>query len=369
MKVNGMSIRYWICLFCFSCFPMFAQQNGQMGQAEPVAPVSATATHSITLDVVVADKGGHAASGLQQPDFTLLDNKEPQKITSFHVVERPTATADPPVEVILLVDEVNASVMDVARQRQALEKLLKQNGGELVRPVSIVLFSDTGTMIGNAPSQDGKILIAELNRSSSSLRIIGRSQGIYGAEDRLQLSLRTLGQLADYEATRPGRKLVVWISPGWPLLSGPNIELSSKDQQGLFNDIVSLSDSLRNARITLYSVDPLGTADAAGFRTTYYKEFLKGVTAANHVQAGNLALQVLAYQSGGKVLNSDNDMTEEIATCISDANAFYVLTFDREPGDGPNEYHALEVKIDKPGLTARTRSGYYAQPEHRATSN
>ena len=279
-------------------------------------------------------------------------------------MERPTATADPPVEVILLVDEVNASVTDVARQRQAIEKFLKQNGGELVRPVSIVFFSDSGTMIGNTPSQDGKALIAELNQTSSSLRSLAGHKE-FTARRPLQLSLRTLGQLADYEATRPGRKLVVWISPGWPLLSGPNIELSSKDQQGLFDNIVALSDGLRNARITLYSVHPLGTADAAGFRTTYYKEFIKGVTAANHVQAGNLALQVLAYQSGGRVLNSDNDMADEIATCINDANAFYVLTFEGEPGDGPNEYHGLEVKIDKPGLTARTRSGYYAQPEHR----
>ena len=366
-----MRTRYWtwICLFCFSCFSALAQESARTGQSEPLAPVPATANHHMTLDVMVADKAGHAVPGLQQQDFTLLDNKTPQKISSFSAVERTAATAYPPIEVILLVDEVNASVTDVARQRQAIEKLLKQNGGELIRPVSIAFFSDTGTMIGNSPSQDGKALIADLNKTSSSLRIIGRAQGVYGAADRLQLSLRTLGQLAEYEATRPGRKLVVWISPGWPLLSGPNIELSEKDRQGLFNDIVSLSDSLRNARITLYSVDPLGAGDAAGFRTSYYKEFLKGVTAASHAQAGNLALQVLAYQSGGKVLNSDNDMTGEIATCISDANAFYVLTFDGEPGDGPNEYHALEVKIGKPGLTARTRSGYYAQPEHRPTSN
>jgi hypothetical protein len=31
-------------------------------------------------------------------------------------------------------------------------------------------------------------------------------------------------------------------------------------------------------------------------------------------------------------------------------------------GDGPNEYHALEMKFDKPGLKALTRTGYYAQP-------
>jgi hypothetical protein len=139
--------------------------------------------------------------------------------------------------------------------------------------------------------------------------------------------------------------------------------LSSK-QQGIFNDIVTLSDRLRQARITLYAVDPLGTDDAAGFLTFGYKQFLKPVRKAGQVQFGHLALQVLAYQSGGRILNSSNDVVGEIAACDADANAFYVLSFDGLPGDGPNEYHALEIKIDKPGLAARTRSGYYAQPEH-----
>ena len=70
---------------------------------------------------------------------------------------------------------------------------------------------------------------------------------------------------------------MIWISPGWPLLTGPRIQLSDKDQQRIFNQVVGLSDSLRQARITLYTVDPLGTADAGGFRTSYYLEFVKGV--------------------------------------------------------------------------------------------
>ena len=90
---------------------------------------------------------------------------------------------------------------------------------------------------------------------------------------------------------------------------------------------------------------------------------MKGVTAAKQVEVGNLGLQVLASQSGGLVLNSSNDLAGEIATCVNDANAFYILTFEGAAGDGPNEYHALEVNIDKPALEARTRSGYYAQPE------
>ncbi|MGA2883463.1 MAG: VWA domain-containing protein, partial [Bryobacteraceae bacterium] len=90
--------------------------------------------------------------------------------------------------------------------------------------------------------------------------------------------------------------------------------------------------------------------------------FVKGVKRARQTQIGDLGLQVIATQTGGRVLNSNNDVTGEIATCMNDANAFYVVTFDGLVGDGPNEYHALEIKLDKPGVKALTRTGYYAQP-------
>jgi VWFA-related protein len=353
----------WIYVFCFSLVSGFAQQIGPAGQSEPPASILfGGANHRMTLDVVVTDKSGRPLPGLQQQDFTLLDNKQPQKIVSFHAVEGGTATADPPVDVILLVDEVNTTFSKVAFERNEIEKFLRENGGELARPVSTVFFSDSGIMIENTSSRDGNAVIADLNQEKSGLRSIGRSQGFYGAGDRLKLSLQSLGQLADYEAPRPGRKLVVWISPGWALLSAPDLELTSKQQQGVFNSIVALSDRLRRARITLYDIDPLGTDDAGEFRTFDYKQFLKPVRKTGQAQFGHLALQVLAYQSGGRVLNSNNDVTGEIAACVADANAFYVLSFDGLASDGPNEYHALEIKIDKPGLTARTRSGYYAQP-------
>ena len=54
----------------------------------------------------------------------------------------------------------------------------------------------------------------------------------------------------------------------------------------------------------------------------------------------------------------------QIASAVADANSFYVLTFEGLVGDGPNEYHSLEIKLDKPGLKVRTRTGYYAQPAH-----
>jgi len=299
--------------------------------------------------------------GLQQQDLTLLDNKQPQKILSFRAAEG--AKADPPVEVVVVVDEVNASFRAVSEERQQLRNFLQRNGGQLAWPVSIVFFSDKGAIVSDTTSRDGKSLSADLDENKNGLRTSTRSQGFYGAGDRISLSLRALGQLAEHEATRPGRKLVVWISPGWALLSGPNVQLTSKDQQQLFQSIVGLSDQLRRARVTLYDVDPLGVGDAGTLRTFYYKEFLKGVRTSKKVQFGNVGLQVLATQSGGLVLNSSNNVADDFAKCVADANAFYVLSFASLPGDGPDDYHALDVKVDRPGVVARTRAGYYAQPE------
>jgi VWFA-related protein len=94
----------------------------------------------------------------------------------------------------------------------------------------------------------------------------------------------------------------------------------------------------------------------------YYTEFLKGVDTPSKVQGANLGLQVLAAQSGGQVLNRSNDLGDSVASCLADAKLYYTLTFDSAAARHADEYHSLQVKIDKPRLTARTRTGYYAQP-------
>ncbi len=352
------SVRWMVLLFLPLSLPVMAQQ--------PVAPPEATAAPAfspdphISLNVVVSDRSDKPVAGLQQQDFTVLDNKLPQKLVSFRAVEKSTAEA--PTEVILLIDAVNARFTTVSYERNEIAKFLGQNSGKLAQPVSIIFFTDQNTRVQTAPTRDGKALLASFDQNVTGLRTITRSEGFYGAVDRLQLSLRTIGTLTEYEARKPGRKVVIWISPGWPILSGPRIELTNREERQIFNSVVGLSTALRQARITLYSIDPLGTTDAGGLRTIYYEEFLKGVPSPNKVQAGNLALQVLAVQSGGLALHSSNDITGSITRCSQDADIYYELSIDPAKAEHPDEYHGLEVKIDKPGLVVRTRTGYYAQP-------
>lgn len=318
------------------------------------------AQRHIDLDVVVTGSSGKPVSGLQQQDFTILDNNQPQKMTSFDALQG--ATADPPVELVLLIDLVNTTFSRVAYERQEIDKFLRQNNGQLPYPTTLIVFSDTGTETQPQPSRDGNKMADLLASSNSALRIIGRSAGVYGAEERLQLSFSTLDKVISYERTKPGRKMVLWISPGWPLLSGPNVNFSSKQQQAFFDWIAEFSNSLRTSRITLYAVDPVGAGDSNLLRTFYYQGFLKGVKKPSQAGSGNLALQVLATQSGGRVLNSSNDLLGELNSCVADASAYYSMSFDSAPADHANEYHALTVKVDKPGVKARTNAAYYGQP-------
>jgi hypothetical protein len=96
-------------------------------------------------------------------------------------------------------------------------------------------------------------------------------------------------------------------------------------------------------------------------RTHFYMNFVKGVTKPSKADYGDLSLQVLATQSGGLVLNANNDLTGLLVRAVDDAKAYYEISFDPRPGDQPGQYHQLQVQLNRPGLTARTITGYYSQ--------
>ena len=332
-------------------------------QAIPV-PAKQPGPNQIRLNVVVNDKSGKPVPNLQQDDFTVLDNKRPQPILSFEAVGG-SSTSRPPVEIVIVVDAINTAFTRVAYERSELDKFLKRDGGRLAFPVQVVFATDSGLVMEHEPSRDGNAVDDYLDQHVLGLRAVNRSQGFYGAVDRLRFSLDALNRLAQAERTRPGRKLVIWISPGWPLISGPRVQLTPKQEQQIFQTIVGLTAELPDSGITLYSVDPLGTSDAGGLRTFYYQEFVKGVKSWRQALFGNLALQVIVVHSGGRVLNSNNDIAAEVETCVRDADYYYVLSINPQPADGPDDYHQIEVKLSSHDLKAQTLSEYYAQPPGR----
>lgn len=318
----------------------------------------------IKLDVVVTDASGKPVTGLEPWDFKLLEDGRPRKILSFSAFDGDTVKPDPPVEVILLIDTANLPFQQVAFVRQQVEQFLRENDGHLKQPVSLILLTSTGIRVQPRPSIEGNALAGIVNQIKGSISTINPAMGGEGYLERFQLSVRELANIAENETRKPGRKLLIWVGPGWPMLDRPVEGDSERDQRRNFDGIVELSTKLREARIALYSITP-ASAEAGGSdsnNTTLYQAFLKGVKTFRQAEAGNLALKVLVTQSGGKIMWPDNDIAAQIERCVGDANVFYRISFNPPPAEHVDEYHDLKVQADQPGLRLRTNTGYYNQP-------
>ncbi len=344
-------IRLAVALLSFILFPAVAH-NQELAQNPPPQAT----THKISLDVVVTPKSGKPVTGLEKKDFTLLDNNSPQPITSFEAI----TNSQTPTEIILLVDAVNANYRDMAIERQQIDIFLKANGGHLAQPVTLALFTDTGTEIQQGASTDGNLISATLDNNQTGLREIHRDSE-YQGEDRLNLSLQALQSLIARESALPGRKIIFWVSPGWPILSGPGINLDGRQEQQVFSQVVAISTILRKNDITLYSIDPLGPGENVGAEF-YYEGFVNGLKKPGQAQLGNLALQVLAIQTGGLALTAGNDLAVHLQQAMNDTTAYYRISYEAPPSDRPNEYRRIDVRVSTPGLVARTRTGYYTEP-------
>jgi VWFA-related protein len=351
MTTDSKKIFRPVLILFIAFFPGLLAAPAQQPQSAGPSP-----SHSLQLDVAVDAKSGQPAVNLTQQDFTILDNKTPRPITSFRIM----SPAKEQVEVILFIDAVNTPFEMVAYIRQSVGKFLQANEGQLTHPTAIAVFTDQGVQIDPGFSTDGNALNDSLAHHTIGLRQINRSSQ-WGWLERQQICINAFHELLTFAATLPGRKIVLWISPGWPLVSGPEIYLTGKQEQQTFSTIVSFSTRMRQENVTVYNINPVGAGQSL-ITEDYYQVFLKGATGPNNVKPGSLGVQVLATQSGGLAIEGDSDVTGNIKRCLNDVQSWYEITFDPLPADKPNEYHHIEIKLDKPGLIARTRTGYYANP-------
>ena len=343
-------VRFFILLAAFipNALPALAQQASAAAYASP---------QSIRLTVHAAPKSGPEVTGLQAKDFTVLDNGVAEPIVSFKAI----ASDQEPAKIIMLIDAVNTDFARVAFVREQAQKFLKTNNGRLENPTTIAVLTDRGTQIQKEFTIDGNALSSSLEQYSIGLRAVGDSSGIWGADQRVQISLTSVRELIAYASTLPGRKILLWISPGWPLLSGVRIQLDSKQRNQIFSNVVAFSRELQQSDVTLYSINPLGP-DESVLRANYYQNFVRGINNSNQTDLADLSLQVLAVQSGGLALNSSSDVVGGLKTCLADLQSWYEITVPVIKAERPNDYHQIDIRTDRAGLITRTRDGYYAQP-------
>jgi VWFA-related protein len=412
MRVNvqgiiGMARFHWLGAFgvCFA-LGMAAQETppppASSGQSTtPGPPVTLIprsheereqrfqANHHVILNVQVTDAAGKPVAGLKEDDFTLLDETRPQKIASFRAVHGGTSSTRE--HVLLVLDTLNNSAWNFGYERKGIERFLRQNQGRLAYPMSIVLLSTSGAT-ASQPSTDAGFLIEELKKVSDHVHQFGcgDNQGDTGLSfvsgvgmpslpiseaeaqsaraadclnQRFRRSVQALDQLARDEVEIPGRVLVIWAGPGWPTLKGGEFRPDTQAMQhNYFAYLANLSTSLREAQVTLDAVSSPHLIRDVALDREESSAFLNRAPKPDEASASNFALPVLAYQTGGQVLEDNNDIAHDIAACIRDAESYYAVSFDSVPAAEGPEYHSIRVQVDQPGLTVRTSTAYYSQP-------
>ena len=299
----------------------------------------------LVLDVVAANANG-PVNNLAQQNFTVLIDKKPVPVSGFHSATLQNEQAGP-VEIVLVIDEHTAPLSSLDHRRNEIRRFLEQNTGKLKHPVRLAFLSWRGCEIQADATRDGNAVLAAFDQHSPGPNTAHNSTA--------HLTSSSLKKIAAAEAKVPGRKLVVWIAPGWPIFnSAPGVELSAHERNGIFGNVLSISTALQQARITLYCVNS-GDADS---NSTYYEAFLKPLTSRNDAEQGDENTQVRAVQSGGLVLEALADVPSMLAQCMAEADLFYTLTVVA-PMTGPEKFHEVEVKVNVPGVKARTRYGYY----------
>jgi VWFA-related protein len=184
---------------------------------------------------------------------------------------------------------------------------------------------------------------------------------------RSQPTVPTLDTVVARLASVPNRrKTVILVSIGIPLTfsetRGCGGELS-----GLMKDVFRRA---QQANVNIHSIDPAGYD---GYLRYLQNPIRKGgrpaertLTQANAEKASRVRrefLQITADHTGARAIGRTDELSYEIDRMFAEATSYYLIGYQTSNGQPDGKFRRIEVKVDRPGLTIRTRSGFYAPDE------
>jgi VWFA-related protein len=349
---------------------MPAQPASPAQPPNAVQPATGTTTFQITarlvvLDMVVVDGKGAIVKDLKRNDFSVEEAGQPQTILNFEVAGAHTpspeitinSTAEldhlaprAPVDIILL-DEFNTRFEDMAFARYSLKKYLDKQPDKLGTPTMLIAVDLQHFTVLHDYTQNKAEIISSLNHHFVAYPW-QLHQGAWLGE-RYATAFVTLRRVAQAVMGHPGHKNMIWIGRGFPpsrrIGSGWSIDTENRIHSAV-QDCVNV---LRDARVTLYTIDPAGVMVDPG---------VYGGDPMADPFGGNYEFNLMAKATGGRSLYGRNDVDKEVQTAIQDGANFYTLTY--RPSNStmdPQKFRRIKVTVNQPGLKVITREGYYLQ--------
>jgi VWFA-related protein len=323
----------------------------------------------VVLDVVVTNRDGQPVDHLTKDDFTVYEDKVPQRIVSFEAAQdAASAAAKTPVEIhstaeldrlepqapvsLIVLDEVTTRFEDEAFARYSLKQYLKTQGDMLAQPTMLMAVNLDKLQVLQDYTTSKRAILEALDHHFAGYNWRGMS-GSWQSE-QFSAAFSSLMAVAQATAGHPGHKNMVWVGRGFPSV---NWEALPEDEQEQAQALIQkCAELLRSSRVTLYAVDPAGLSvappaeDADGFLE-------------DDPFGGQVDFDSMAQETGGQAFHGRNDVDHLIGTSVHDGQTFYTLAYrPAEVTDTSKPFRNITVKLRTPGLKAVTREGYYVQP-------
>ncbi len=165
-------------------------------------------------------------------------------------------------------------------------------------------------------------------------------------EARLERTLSSLESLGSYLSGIPGRKAIVWVTSGMPLLlmgTGKNYEPRVR----------AAAQRLANSGVALYPVDAKGLCRQGDISKN---EGTHGFHDAPPMVFASL--DVLADVTGGRVIKNSNDPASALRLAADDQRGTYTVGFYAADLPGTDQWRPLTVSTTRKGAVLRHRQGY-----------
>lgn len=380
-------------------------------------------TSLIQLDVTVVDAKGKVVTDLRPDEVEIYENGKKQKTTNFSFIssgrsvnqnnnsEKKDATDQVGVPlpvseirpeqvrrtIAIVVDDLSLSFESAAHTRRALRKIIDEQmqEGDLVAIMrtgsgigSLQQFTSNKAMLNAAiervrwnPVGNGGInafrrlepSFAELTTAAGGTldqESAGNAEDVQKSFESFQTSTFAAGTLGALRfivsgmAEMPGRKSVVLFSDGWKIFE--------QDEHGftqsgtVANFLKRLVDLANRSSVVFYPIDARGlqftgptAADKMPMDPRAYSAIWS--TRSSELYDSQAGMSYLAEETGGLVHKNSNDLSGGVRKALQD-QSYYLLGYepDSETFDAKKlKYNKLEIKITRPGLTARHRSGFF----------
>jgi VWFA-related protein len=171
-------------------------------------------------------------------------------------------------------------------------------------------------------------------------------------------SITALGRVAESLKSLPHqRKVIVYISAGVivprDIKDNTEVEHGASAACGPMRhlEMAKAFKQAALANVTVHAIDPKGLDTAIDDPT-------------NPIATARLQyLKNVAEQTGGRWEVNRNDMEQQVPAVLAESSSYYLLGVEQPAVKDDGRFHPIRVRVNRPGLEVRTRTGFYAPTE------